>query len=61
MPTMYLVLCLTFLFYLFIYFRLPWVFVAAQAFSRCGEQELLFLAVCGLLTVVASLVAKHRF
>ena len=31
----------------------------AQAFSGCGEQGLLFVAVCGLLTVVASLVAEH--
>ena len=29
-----------------------------QAFSGCGEQGLLFLAVLGLLTVVASLVAQ---
>ena len=32
----------------------------AQAFSSCGEGGLLFVAVRGLLTVVASLVAKHR-
>ena len=25
----------------------------------CGEQELLFIAVCGLLIAVASLVAEH--
>ena len=31
----------------------------AQAFSSCGEWGLLFVAVCGLLTVVASLVAEH--
>ena len=31
----------------------------AQAFSSCGEQGLLFVAVCGLLTVVVSLVAEH--
>ena len=30
-----------------------------QAFSGCGERELLFVAVCGLLITVASLVAKH--
>ena len=28
-------------------------------FSSCGEQGLLFVAVCGLLTAVASLVAEH--
>ena len=29
-------------------------------FSRCGEQGLLFVAVLGLLSAVASLVAEHR-
>ena len=29
-------------------------------FSSCGEPRLLFVAVCGLLIVVASLVAEHR-
>ena len=31
-----------------------------QAFSSCGEWELLFIVVHGLLIVVASLVAEHR-
>ena len=31
----------------------------ARAFSSCGEQELLFVAVHGLLIAVASLVAEH--
>ena len=30
-----------------------------RAFSGCGERGLLFVAVCGLLIVVASLVAEH--
>ena len=30
------------------------------AFSNCGERGLLFLAVCGLLIAVASLVEEHR-
>ena len=30
-----------------------------QAFSSCGEQGLLFVAVCGLLIAVASLVVEH--
>ena len=30
-----------------------------QAFSSCGERGLLFVAVCGLLIAVASLVAEH--
>ena len=39
------------LFILFIYFWLHWVFVAAHRLS--------LVAVCGLLIVVASLVAEH--
>ena len=31
-----------------------------RAFSSCGEQGPLFIAVYGPLTVVASLVAEHR-
>ena len=31
-----------------------------RAFSSCGEQGLLFIAVRGLLTAVASLVVEHR-
>ena len=30
-----------------------------RAFSICGERELLFIAMCGLLIAVASLVAEH--
>ena len=32
----------------------------ARAFSSCGEQGPLFIAVCGPLTIAASLVAEHR-
>ena len=47
-------------FYLF-YFWLCWVLVAAHGlFSGCGERGLLFVAVCGLLVVVTSLVMEHR-
>ena len=31
-----------------------------RAFSSCGEQGLLFVAVHGLLIAVASLVVEHR-
>ena len=48
-----------FLFIYFIYFWLRWVSVAVRAFFSCGEQGLLFVAVRGLLTEVASLVAEH--
>ena len=47
------------LYFILSYFWLHWVFVAAQAFSSCGERGLLFIAVRGLLIVVASLVAEH--
>ena len=30
-----------------------------RAFPSCGERGLLFVAVCGLLTAVASLVVEH--
>ena len=47
--------------YLLIYFWLRWVFAAARGlFSNCGEWELLFVAVHGLLIKVASLVVEHR-
>ena len=32
----------------------------ARAFSSCGERGPLFIAVCGPLTIAASLVAGHR-
>ena len=48
------------LFILIIYFWLRWVLVATCGlFSSCGERGLLFIVVCGLLIVVASLVAEH--
>ena len=47
-------------------FILFYLFLAAlglcccvRAFSSCGEQGLLFIAVGGLLIAVASLVAEH--
>ena len=30
------------------------------AFSSCGGRGLIFIAMCGLLIAVASLVAEHR-
>ena len=48
----------------FIYFTYLFLAVlglrcCVRAFSSCGEQGLLFVAVCGLLIVVASLVAEY--
>ena len=47
--------------YLFIYLFLAalGLHCCAQAFSSCGEQGLLFIAVHGLLIAVAALVADH--
>ena len=45
---------------LFIYFlAVLGLHCCAQAFSSCGGRGLLLVAVHGLLTVVASLVAEH--
>ena len=47
-------------FYLFIYLLAELgLCCCTWAFSSCGERGLLFLAVCGLLIAVASLVAEH--
>ena len=47
--------------YLFIYLMLAVLGLRCcmQAFSSCGEWELLFLVVCGFLIAVASLVVEH--
>ena len=57
--------CIYLFIYLFIYL-LTYLFLAAlglrcctQAFSSCSKRGLLFVAVCGLLIVVASLVAEQ--
>ena len=48
------------------FFKKFYLFLAAlglcccvRAFSSCGERGLLFVSVCGLLIVVASLVGEH--
>ena len=46
-----------FLFYLFL--AALGLRCCTQAFSSCGERGLRFVAVCGLLIAVASLVAEH--
>ena len=52
--------------YIYIYIYIFFFFLAAlglccctQAFSSCGEQWLLFIAVHGLLIAEVSLVAEH--
>ena len=56
--------CLFFFFFLYIYFIYLFLTAlglrcCAWAFSSCGEQGLLFIAVRRLLIVVASLIAEH--
>ena len=48
--------------YLFIYLFLAVLGLrfCARAFSSCGKRGPLFIAVCGALTVAASLVVEHR-
>ena len=48
--------------YLFIYLFMAVLGLrfCARAFSSCGKWGLLFIAVRGPLTIVASLVAEHR-
>ena len=46
--------------YLFIYFWLCWVFVAARGLSLVAASGDYSVAVHGLLIAVASLVAEHR-
>ena len=54
-------LCRVLFIYFYVYFWLCWVFVyCARAFSSCGEQGPLFIAVRGPLTIAASLAAEHR-
>ena len=48
-----------FLIYLFLFLAALGLCCCARAFSSCGERGLLFVAVCRLLIVVASLVAEH--
>ena len=46
--------------YVFIYFlAVSGLCCCVLAFSSCGEQGLLFVAVHGLLIAVASLIAEH--
>ena len=59
-PCLLLFFFLIYLFNLFIYLAVLGLCCCARAFSNCSEQGLLFVVVCGLLIVVASLVAEHR-
>ena len=55
-------ICLFLLFFLFLinlFLAVLGLCCCAQAFSSCGEQGLLFVAVRGLLIAVASLVVEQ--
>ena len=45
--------------YLFLFLATLGLRCCAWAFSSCGERGLLFVALRGLLIVVASLVSEH--
>ena len=47
------------LFFLNLFLAVLGLRCCTRAFSSCGERGLLFVAVSGLLIVVASLVADH--
>ena len=58
---------MAFLFFLIFIYLFIYLFMAvlglrfcARAFSSCGKRGPLFIAVCGPLTIAASLVAEHR-
>ena len=47
------------IYFMYLFLAVLGLCCCAWAFSSCGERELLFVVVCGLLTAVASLVAEH--
>ena len=55
-----LYICATSFFYFFKFLAVLGLHFCARAFCSCGERGSLFIAVCGPLTITASLVAEHR-
>ena len=49
-----------FLGFFYLFMAVSGLHFCARAFSSCGKRGPLFIAVCGPLTVAASLVAEHR-
>ena len=49
----------TFIYFIYLFLAALGLRCCARAFSSCGEWGLLFVAVCGLLIAVSSLVAEH--
>ena len=52
--------CLIFSNFLFLFLAMLGLHYCVQAFSSGSEWGLVFLKMCGLLTAVASFIAKHR-
>ena len=46
-------------YFIYLFLAVSGLTCCARAFSSCSERGLLFVAVCVLLIVVASLVAEH--
>ena len=49
-----------FIYFIYLFLAALGLHCCTRAFSSCGERELLFVVVCGLLIVVASLVVEHQ-
>ena len=50
----------TFIYFIYLFLAVLGLRCCSRAFSSCGEQGPLFIAVRGLLTAVSSPVAEHR-
>ena len=55
----YLFLNFIIVYFIYLFLAALGLCCCVQAFSSCSERGLLFVAVRGLLTAVASLVAEH--
>ena len=57
---MYIFFFHKFFYFIYLFLAVLGLCCCARAFSSCGERGLLFVAVRGLLIVVASLVVEHE-
>ena len=57
---LYLFICLFVCLFIYLFLAVLGLHCCVWAFSSCGKWRLLFVAVHGLLIVVASLVKEHR-
>ena len=56
---LFIYLFIKFIYFIYLFLAVLGLRCCTRALSSCGERGLLFVAVCGLLIVVASLVAEH--